>query len=205
MRIRALPTLALMLSLVLPTTVQAGGIRHSSTGYARRDVELGGGAHATLESIVFQGSLLTSTMRHSQDWAALAAHGVSEAETKAASEAHPGTATAYKVMGRRYTAFNSIGWVVVQYTIWQEFGYTGSAISWFPAPYFDAEANWGWELRSHTEAATWIVNPTYRRTRGDFFFKQALWTPVGNINQSEVDGWVALYYRANGSWNGTNF
>jgi hypothetical protein len=204
MRIRALLTLALMLSLVLPSTAQAGGARHSPTGYARRSMDLGGGGHATVESIAFDGSVLTSSMRQADDWAALAAHGVSKAEMRIPVEGTP-DGTSYKVIGRRFTAFNSIGWVVVQYTIWQEFGYTGSAISWYPAPYFDAQANWGWELRSHAEAATWIVNPTYRRTRGDFFFKQALWTPVGNINQSEVNGWVALYYRANGSWTGTNF
>ena len=107
MRIRALLTLALMLSLVLPSTVQAGGIRHSAAGYARREVDLGGGAHATLESIVFKGSVLTASMRRAEDWSALAVQGVSKAETKVATEALPGTGTSYKVIGRRFTAFRA--------------------------------------------------------------------------------------------------
>lgn len=35
-------------------------------------------------------------------------------------------ATAYKTIGRRFSAFNSLGSLVIQYTIWQEFGYNGT-------------------------------------------------------------------------------
>lgn len=205
MRIRATLTLVLLLTLLLPSAAQAGGSRLAAARYLRTESALGGGARAVVESISFDGTTLTFGMRQADDWASLAARGVSKADVQAPTEGGSTGATSYKVIGRRYTAYNGIGWVVLQYTVWQEFGYNGTAITWYPSPYFDAQANWGWELRSHDETAAWITYPTYRRSRGDFFFKQSFWTPAGNINQSEIDGWVALYYRANGNWTATNF
>ena len=205
MRIRATLTAVLLLTLLVPGATQAGGGRLAATRYLRTESALGSGARAVVESISFDGTALTSGMRQADDWAALAIRGIRRVDVQAPTDGGPAAATSYKVIGRRYTAYNGIGWVVLQYTVWQEFGYTGSAITWYASPYFDAQANWGWELRSHAESAAWVTYPTYRRSRGDFFFKQSFWTPGGNNNQSELNGWVALYYRANGSWTATNF
>lgn len=181
-----------------PAPAMAAGPQDAaSPAYAREERSLGGGARLFLESVVIEGTALTDAMREATDLASLAGANVSRVQGEAG-------AVQFKTIGRRMTAVNQLGWVVIQYTIWQEFGYDGTKITHAPPPTFDYNANWGWTLRSHTEAARWLAKPTYRTSRGDYLFDQDVWTPYGSIGLGELSGWVAVFYRGTGSWTGAN-
>jgi hypothetical protein len=151
------------------------------------------------ESIALDGTILTDEISTATDWEALAATGVENPSVTTLGGATI-QATTFKTIGLRLTVFNSLGWVVIQYTIWQDFGYDGSRITYHPAPYYDHQANWGWSLKNHTETAWWVRNPTHRASRGWYYFKQEMWTPFGNIGLSERSGWVRVDYHGDGRW-----
>lgn len=199
---------AFALLIAMPTLVAAAKPTNAGT-YAAQRMSLGtdsngGEPYALFETLVLDGTLLTSSIEAATDWRALAAQPQNKAAAQASIPVAAVAATSYKTIGRRYTAFNSIGWVVISYTIWQEFGYNGSKITYAPPPSYEHDANWGWELKNHTETAWWITNPTYRASKGTFFFKQGVWSPFGNINLSEKSSWVQVNYRHTGAWTATN-
>ncbi len=201
--------LAIAVLIALPTTVGAASpVRVDQPGtYSKETIPLGQDAkgreiHATLESIEVNG-LLTAEMRAATDWRALAS--VSRPSTAVAPLGRVVTAaTSYKTIGRRYTALNFIGGVVIQYTVWQEFGYDGRNIVYTPAPTKDHIANFGWTLTSNKEQPWWISAPTYRASRGTFAFKRMIWSPFGDIGVGEKSSWVQVNYRGTGSWSGQN-
>jgi len=211
MKSRVILILAVLLSLLLPSTASAAGPKKAPAAgtYTSSVTSLGDdGAYQSIDTIALSGTLLTDQIRSAADWSALAAAPLDQTDATAsvqAAGAQALAATSYKTIGRRYTAYNSIGWIVIRYTIWQEFGYNGTNITYYPPPTYDHQSNWGWSLLSHSETAWWITSPTYRTSRGNFFFKQGVWSPFGDIHLSEVSGWVQLYYRGNGTWTGTNF
>jgi hypothetical protein len=206
MKVRAL-LVALALLIALPATVAAADpVRVNEPGsYTVERISLGTDSQgrevfALLESIVVNGRL-TETMRGSGDWRALANQ---RPATRAPLSAVVTAATSYKTIGRRYTALNYLNGVVIQYTIWQEFGYDGRNIVYTPAPVKDHIANFGWSLTSHSETAWWITPPTYRASRGTFTFKRLIWSPFGDIGVGEKSSWVQVNYRGSGSWTGSN-
>lgn len=186
--------------LATPGPALAGGLSSpQAPPYARDERALGAdGARLIYESVAIEG-MLTDEIRQAADLAALI-------ESKApVAVAGPSAQTVqYKTIGRRMTAVNHLGWVVIQYTIWQEFGYDGTKITYSPPPTYDHQANWGWSLISHAETARWISKPTYRTSRGDFGFEQEIWSPYGYIGLGKLSGWVAVFYRGTGAWTGTN-
>ena len=132
MRSRVILILAVVLSLLLPSTAFGAGPKKAPAAgtYTSSSTPLGDdGAYQSIETIALNGTLLTDDIRSAADWSALAAAPLDQTEA-AASVQSAGmqalAATSYKTIGRRYTAYNSIGWIVVRYTIWQEFGYNGT-------------------------------------------------------------------------------
>lgn len=206
MKLRISLIVALVAMMALPTTTLAANPKKApdpGTTYTREEVPLVDGAVAIYESIVLDGTLLTDEIRTATDWETLAATGV-EHPSVTTAEGVVIQATAYKTIGRRFSAFNSLGWLVIQYTVWQEFGYNGTNVTYYPAPTYDHQANWGWTMKSHSETAWWVSNPTHRATRGNFYFKYEVWTPFGNIGWNEKSGWVRVDYYGSGSWTGSN-
>jgi hypothetical protein len=206
MRLRTSLVVALVAMLALPATTLAANPNKAppdpGTTYSREEVPLGEGAFGVYESIALDGTLLTDEIRSTADWQALAATGV-ENPSAMTAEGVTIQATSYKTIGRRYSAYNIFG-LVIQYTIWQEFGYNGSSITYYPKPTYDHVANSGWTFKSHSETAWWVTSPTHRASRGNYYFKYEVWTPFGNIGWNEMSGWVRVDYYGSGSWTGSN-
>ncbi|MGH2357490.1 MAG: hypothetical protein ACRDGJ_05685 [Candidatus Limnocylindria bacterium] len=192
--------LAAAVLLALPKPALASGPPGAvSDGYARDERALGAdGSRLIYESVAVEGTLLTDELRRAVDWTTLGSRRALTDAAQGAQSVH------YKTIGRRMTAVNNLGWVVIQYTIWQEFGYDGTRITYGPPPTYDQQANWGWRLVSHAESSRWITKSTYRTSRGDFAFEQEIWSPYGYIGLGKLTGWVAVYFRGTGAWTGTN-
>ncbi len=107
-------------------------------------------------------------------------------------------------MIRRYAAFNSGGQLVLEYQLYQTFGYDCVSIFYKAAPTYTHVAKYGWSLVSHDESAWWVDRPVHRRTHGEYWFRREILTPEGNIGLSEFSCWLGMDYQANGMWQGTN-
>lgn len=169
------------------------------TAYVREERALGAHSRLIYESVAIEGARLTDAIRATADLSALAGTHASGASAAVAVQT-----VQYKTIGRRMTAVNNLGWVVIQYTVWQEFGYDGTKITYAPPPSYDYQANWGWRLASHSETARWITKPTHRTSRGEFLFEQEIWSPYGSIGLGKLSGWVAVFFRGTGAWTGAN-
>lgn len=193
---RSIILLAAVAALVLPVSIVQGR-SVVVDDYTREESPLPEGATEVYESIVVLGPL-TPELRAIADWQTIADQGSFRIGVNAAD-----AAVNYKTVGFRYAAYNALGWLVIQYTIWQEFGYDGTKITYFPSPTYDHAANWGWSLKSHSESHWWITNPTYATARGTYFFKQEFPTPFGGIGLQEKSGWCQVWIRGNGTYSGS--
>ncbi len=202
MRRSLVPVLIVALSLSFPAASSAASVSGTMPlvrDYTRSVQPLTGGAYEVRESIEING-MLADAIRKVQDWRTL--QGQTMPAPSSATTLTAATVSYYSA-GMRYAAYNSFGSLVIQYTIWQTFGYDGTNITYFPASTYDSVANYLWTLTSHHESHGWITSPTFAQATGTYSFSQSAPSPWGNIGFSSKSGWVEVFIHGNGSYSGT--
>jgi hypothetical protein len=95
-----------------------------------------------------------------------------------------------------YTTYNTFGWVLTRYTLYQTFKYDGTKITYFPQGSKSTEGNWSWyDNGSQDPREYWITSPKSAYSVGNYAFRR----DVADFHESK-NGWVQVDIRRTGAW-----